>query len=539
MRPTLIIKDPKDIFVHCGADALHNAPVEEWQPTDSASHTTNGTAPGDTNYTQNQDRPLVQLPQTGHRLESQFADDLGSRMAKGGLFQMGGIPVLVNEAEDGMTAMEALSLRTWAETHITCYKVREDNSGRLISLHSTMGVETARTALASSQFMRQLPEIDKFNPCRLPVIRSSGDLELLPHGYDAEAKVFTATRRLIYRSMSHHEAIGVINELLSEFPFADDAGRSKAVAIAGMFSVFCRGMMPIGSIVPAFFYLANAEGAGKTTLAQVGIAPVFGRAEARSIAGDDSELKKELLATLIEGRQFLLLDNLKGHLSSPTLEAFVTSPTWEGRVLGGSKNFRGQNNITVYLTGNGCTVSPDLRRRSLFCELFMTEERAEERKFRRVLDIPAILHQRENILSALWSLVQVWNIAGRPKPSTGNASFPRWADVIAGIIEFHGWTNPVRPAQIEGAGDRDGDDMRNLVLAMPENERLNFGEIVELCATKGLFEGLVPESGQQDPKDKSRLGKLLGRYGGRVFQGKYRFIVEGKGHSRRYQSAAA
>lgn len=43
MKPTPIIKDPKDIFVHCGPDALHNAPVEEWQPPDSASHTTNGT----------------------------------------------------------------------------------------------------------------------------------------------------------------------------------------------------------------------------------------------------------------------------------------------------------------------------------------------------------------------------------------------------------------------------------------------------------------------------------------------------------------
>lgn len=45
MKPNLIIKDPKDILVHCGADALHSAPVEEWQPPDSASHTTNGTGP--------------------------------------------------------------------------------------------------------------------------------------------------------------------------------------------------------------------------------------------------------------------------------------------------------------------------------------------------------------------------------------------------------------------------------------------------------------------------------------------------------------
>ena len=32
MKPTPAPKDPKDIFVQHGKDALHNAPVEDWHP---------------------------------------------------------------------------------------------------------------------------------------------------------------------------------------------------------------------------------------------------------------------------------------------------------------------------------------------------------------------------------------------------------------------------------------------------------------------------------------------------------------------------
>ena len=45
-----------------------------------------------------------------------------------------------------------------------------------------------------------------------------------------------------------------------------------------------------------------------------------------------------------------------------------------------------ENLMTVFVTGNGCTVSPDMRRRSLFVKLFMEDECAEDRKFKRVLD---------------------------------------------------------------------------------------------------------------------------------------------------------
>jgi hypothetical protein len=339
--------------------------------------------------------------------------------------------------------------------------------------------------------------------------------------------------------MSVDEARLLIDDVMAEFPFTSDEGRSKAVAVAAMFSCFCRGMIPLESTLPAFFYLANAEGAGKTTLARLAIAPTFGRADATAMPADESELEKRLLATVMQGGQFILLDNLKGHLDSPALEAFITSPTWEGRVLGASRNFRGPNLAAVFLTGNACTMSPDMRRRSLFINLHMREERAEDRVFCRRLDLPGILARRQDLLSAMWALVQDWDQNGRPKPDSLNASFEAWSEVVAGVVQHAGWGNPVAPAEIQGAADRDGQDMRAVALEMEIAKPYTFGELCELAASIGAFENLVGEHGNDmDRRAKSGLGRLLARYDHRHIGGSRMFTIQGSGHSKRYVVSA-
>src|SRR5262245_24806398 len=47
-----------------------------------------------------------------------------------------------------------------------------------------------------------------------------------------------------------------IDDLLGEFPFAD-AGRSKAVAVSTMFSLFAAGLTPREALRPVFICLAN------------------------------------------------------------------------------------------------------------------------------------------------------------------------------------------------------------------------------------------------------------------------------------------
>jgi hypothetical protein len=173
----------------------------------------------------------------------------------------------------------------------------------------------------------------------------------------------------------------------------------------------------------------------------------------------------------------------------------------------------------------------------LFCELFLEAERAEDRVFKNNLEVPTLLEKRAEILGALWALIVDWDKAGRPKPTRGNSSFTDWADVIGGIVQHAGFACPLEAPALEAAADTDGSDMRALVTAIAgssQRKAVSFDELVTLARGGGLFERVLPADGDLDAKTRSVLGKLFGRYDRRLVGG-FRFLVEGKGHSRAFK----
>jgi hypothetical protein len=140
---------------------------------------------------------------------------------------------------------------------------------------------------------------------------------------------------------------------------------------------------------------------------------------------------------------------------------------------------------------------------------------------------------RADILAALWAMIREWDIAGRPKPKRTHSSFPRWAEIIGGIVEFVGYGCPLESAEIQSAADTDGADMRELVKVL-DCTPVKFDELIGIARERGLFERLIGNDGELKPSDKSAFGKLLKRYDRRIFGGCKRFVVDGKGHSRRF-----
>jgi 5S rRNA maturation endonuclease (ribonuclease M5) len=482
----------------------------------------------------NSNLPKVQLPGDG-RLLSAFAADCAKILKNCGIYQRGGVAFIVNQQRNGLDVITASMLRTLAEQHLVCFRIRRSGDN-VVTLPRTMSTEDATGILAAQQFLSRLPKVARIATARLPAMRANGVIELLPSGYDRESSTLTLPQCDYDAELSISSATETIDELLAEFPFADD-GRSKSVAVAAMVGLFGAALLGTGIPRPVFIYLANAEGAGKTLLAKCAISPTHGLVKTDGDLKDKGETAKELLAAVIETRPYILFDNCKRHLDSPYLEAFVSSAVWSGRILGVSKMFAGENLMTVFVTGNGCTVSPDMRRRSLFVELFMEAERAEDRKFERVLDDAVLVALRPQILAALWTLVREWDAAGRPKPSRTHTAFPRWADVIGGIVEHAGYGCPLATADIPSAADVDGADMRELAKLLADGEQVKFDELVALSRKHGLFERIIGTSDDValKPSDKSMLGKLLKRYDGRVFGGGRRFVVDGKGHSRTFR----
>jgi hypothetical protein len=484
----------------------------------------------------NDKRPKVQLPGDNYLL-SDCAREIGRILAPKDIFARGGLAFVINERKDGLAPMTPETLRTWIEKYLVCYKVRKlTGTDEAIQFKRTITQTDASGILASPQFMEQLQQIERFNPIRVPIVRRDGNVDLLPEGYDEETKSFTCDSVPFISGMDVTTARGTIDEILSEFLFAD-SGRSKAVAVASMLSVFGRGLLPPKSLRPCFIFLANAEGAGKTLLVKCATVPVLGYAPTGTKPKDEDEMRKVLLTAVIEASPVIFFDNVKGHFTSAALEGFLSAQDYAGRILNLSKNFRGENNAVVFITGNGCTVSPDMRRRSLFCELFIEVEHAEDRVFHNNLEVPMLLARRADILTALWALIQHWDKDLRPRPSRSNSSFPDWSEIIGGIVEHAGYGCPLETPQIEAAADQDGTDMRALVKAIANGAKfkaVQFEEVVDVARAGGLFEWIITPEGDLEPKPKATFARLLKGYDRRLI-GEFRFILLGKGRNRRFQ----
>jgi hypothetical protein len=483
----------------------------------------------------NDPRPKVRLPGDNHLL-SDTALEVGTLLQDKDIFCRGGLVFHAPKTDLELLPMTPETFRTWCEQHLLCFKVRPSADGNVIRCLRTMSGAEAEGILAAPQFLGALREVERFNPVRMPVRRKSGEIVLLPEGYDAESLSFTASTGVDLVELSPEEARTIIENVLREFSF-NDSGRSKAVAVAAMLTVFGIGLLPPLALPPCFIFLANREGAGKTLLAKVCTVPVLGYAPTAAWPKGDEEMDKRLLAAVMGGLPVLILDNVRNHISSGPLELFLTNSHFKGRILGQSKEFVGRKSTVVFLTGNGATVSPDMRRRSLFAELFLGVERAEDRTFKVRLEAPLLLKGRARILSALWSLIRSWDQAGRPKPSRINSGFSDWSEVFGGIVEHAGFGCALETPEIEGAADTDLADMRALVerVANGQHRRsVDFAQLVAVAQEAGLFTRLLPEEGEPDRSVRSAFSKLLSRYH-KCSLGNLQFNVDGKGHQRRFR----
>jgi hypothetical protein len=461
------------------------------------------------------------------RLVSQFGEDLGVVYGQNKkLLNRYGVCVHVRLDEQTKTLYLATvtphEFCTLIEDHCVPYYRREwvNRQGKKGSreIKRTIAVEVARKTLVCRDFLDQLAPVSALNTVRLPVLRQNGTIELLLDGYDAESAILTHEELRFSDDWQLDKATSFLRSLYREFCFhQDDSERSLAVAIAGGLTLFCAHLVPKASTRPNFMFTANAEGSGKTLLAKLAALPLLGRMPTGSHPQDEAEMRKLILATVLAGSSVLFIDNLKGHLNSGSLEALTTSPVIRDRILGQSAVIEAEHGITVFITGNDATISPDLRRRTLLVELFLDQARAEDRVIEYPMDDHIISQARPDILSAYWGLVRAWDQAKRPEGSIQHPSFHPWSRLIGGILQNANFANPCLPVKLDSSGDQTLADMEKLIDSMDFSTEYRFADIVELARQRSLFERLIGDEGDLKPDQRTRFGKQLRKFAGRRF----------------------
>jgi hypothetical protein len=302
------------------------------------------------------------------------------------------------------------------------------------------------------------------------------------------------------------EAWGRLRTPFADFPFVSESDFSAwlATLLAVLIRHAIRGPCPMTS------FGAPTPGSGKGLAADAVALIATGRVAARTtVAKDDDEMRKRILALAIAADPIVLIDNVVGQFGSASIAATLTSETITDRVLGLSRTATLRVQAVWMLTGNNVQFRGDLGRRVLPCDLDAKMEHPEDRENFRIPNLPAYLlkHRPELVVDAL-TILRAFCLAGRPphgRPRKG--SFESWDDWVRAPLLWIGAADPLEGQErLRESGDIELDALRSALALWYER----FGENAITLAE--VLEGL---SGDHDPL-RAALCELAGREPGKL-----------------------
>lgn len=229
-------------------------------------------------------------------------------------------------------------------------------------------------------------------------------------------------------------ATKTIRDLVADFRFESEHG--EANYIGSMLTPLMRLVTP-----PPYKLLAinaHQRGSGKSLLAEV-LRAIHG-GTLRTWPGTEEELGKQITSILsATTAPICQIDNLRGLIRSGTLEALLTTREYTARVLGTTNDTTMVNDRLWVATGNNMALGGDLDRRCVWVTINPGVARPEDRTDFTIKALGRhVAKHRGEILAALLTLLQAWDVAGRPQDEATSDSFGEWVAAVRGILAHAG-----------------------------------------------------------------------------------------------------
>lgn len=349
---------------------------------------------------------------------------------------------------------------------------------------------------------RRLPVLDGI-VCS-PVLSAEGELVGTP-GYHAGARLWYEGAPLRRSRPSTQAAVDLLlGEWLGDFAFATEADRAAALGL--LVQLVMRRMIP--SACPIHVVEAPVQGSGKDllvqTLATVGLGGVP-TVQAWSMSPE--ERQKKLMAGLLSGAPLLWLGNVTGRLADPTLAAILTAhPVYEDRVLGGSVMGKvTTSGLSVVATVNNAQLDDDLATRAIRVRIDTgLEDPTVGRVFRHRDLIGWTASHRDELLSAVLSLIEAARADGSEWSGPVHGRYPAWSRIVGAVVEAAGFGEHwlAHRAVTRGLGSQEAQEWAALVAAWASRGglRSTAGDLAAYCASHELLLGIIGD----DPKRGAR-----------------------------------
>jgi len=402
------------------------------------------------------------------------AEALRDLLATSGKLFDRGLPVRVIRPADGSlpSAVRLTKHNVVIEAHRHCQPVKVDEDGEYIPI--TLPDRVAQMYLDMSGEW-DLPPLTGVSTS--PLLSPDGSVRMAD-GYDPATGLWCCgvpSLRLPARpSRAEAEAaLALLRQTFRTFPFADAPrrldlslsvevvdlaclpGQDESAFLNALLTAVCRASLWLAPGLLLTAPAVSGAGTGKGLLARAICTIAFGiRPRAFTMGSDRQELDKRLAAELIEAQPALFLDNVNGiALRSDTLASVLTERPARVRLLGQTRMVPLNSTAFISITGNGLTVTEDLARRFIPCQLDARCEDHELRQFGSGF-LDEIERRRAELLVACLTIWR-WGRQNAPMLPRGKSlgSFETWAEWCRDPLFALGCRDPVERIQVLKAND--------------------------------------------------------------------------------------
>jgi hypothetical protein len=244
-------------------------------------------------------------------------------------------------------------------------------------------------------------------------------------------------------TMTLAEALDFLRKLTATTPWQHALDFSRFVTM--LLSNYCMYGVEMTDVrAPAFVITAHSPGAGKTYLANLLLAPFYGRITHCSLPSSKAEAEKTLHAMLYTA-EHIVFDNVTAKTAnalSDTLAAYLTSSTYAYRLLGTTETTTARR-IPIVMCANGDVLSADMEERCMVIHLDGGEDALSAHPIPASHETPydymQSLEGRTQMMSALYAIVKHWDRQGRPAVKLLSPTrFPEWFGLFGAMVNAAG-----------------------------------------------------------------------------------------------------
>jgi len=362
-----------------------------------------------------------------------------------------------------------------------------------------------------------------------PIMLITGELIEKP-GYDPKTKFFLDFAVSEWSDIPENPTTEEITEAFEtlylpfeDFPFESNADRSVFIA-----ALLTAAVRPVLSVAPGFYISATTPSSGKSLLSKCLSIIAGGKAEViphNDGRDADEETRKRMLSIGMKSPRAIVIDNVIGHFTSAALCAWLTSETYEDRLLGSSSMRSVSTRSLFMVTGNNITPVGDLCRRLLRIHLDPHMERPWERRF----PLDPLEHCRWNrleMIRAAFIILRAGLMTGK-KDKRQMGSFEDWSDFIRPAIfrlndGIFDCVDPLDAIEAAFAEDPETTRAKALISAV---EKFLIGDMTGDFTVSRLIAGSVHDEDLKDilteiggDRLNSRsIGRAISRVKGRIY----------------------